>query len=154
MMVKCHKCGTGWTSSGLPICPICGTKVQEPAATPKVAAPVPILAAADSAPRKAANGSAVIERAEADVSAKSANGDLRVDDLVRGSVTLETHAGDIEIGIHDGTAAWLDVSATAGRVHNHLDAADAPGATGDKAEVRARTSLGDIVVRRAQAVTS
>jgi hypothetical protein len=30
-MVKCQKCGTGWTSSGLPLCPVCGTKVDPPA---------------------------------------------------------------------------------------------------------------------------
>jgi hypothetical protein len=29
-MVKCQKCGTGWTSSGLPLCPVCGTKVDPP----------------------------------------------------------------------------------------------------------------------------
>jgi hypothetical protein len=40
-------------------------------------------------------------------------------------------------------------------VHNELDTAAGPAPTGDKAEVRARTSLGDIVIRRAQpAVTS
>jgi hypothetical protein len=27
-MVTCIKCGTGWTSSGLPLCPVCGTKVD------------------------------------------------------------------------------------------------------------------------------
>ncbi len=43
-MVKCHKCGTGWTSQGLPLCPICGTKVEDPAAAPKVVA-APVAAA-------------------------------------------------------------------------------------------------------------
>jgi len=42
-MVKCHNCGTGWTSSGLPLCPVCGTKVKTaepaaPAATPQAEA--------------------------------------------------------------------------------------------------------------------
>jgi hypothetical protein len=36
-MVKCHKCGTGWTSKGLPLCPICGTKVEEPGPAVKAA---------------------------------------------------------------------------------------------------------------------
>jgi len=49
-MVKCHKCGTGWTSQGLPLCPICGTRVEEPAAAAKaVAAPVAAEKAARSA---------------------------------------------------------------------------------------------------------
>lgn len=27
-MVTCTKCGTGWTSAGLPLCPVCGEKVS------------------------------------------------------------------------------------------------------------------------------
>jgi len=42
-MIKCHKCGTGWTSQGLPLCPICGARVEEIAAAAKVAA-VPVAA--------------------------------------------------------------------------------------------------------------
>ena len=30
-MVKCAKCGTGWTSSGLPLCPVCGARIDDPA---------------------------------------------------------------------------------------------------------------------------
>ena len=43
---------------------------------------------------------------------------------------LETRLGDLEVGIPEGTAAWLDVRADAGRVHNALEAAEAPGAVG------------------------
>lgn len=64
-MVKCAKCGTGWTSSGLPLCPICGTKVPEPVAASKpLPDPVPLIempAAEPAAVRK--NGSAVMEMA-------------------------------------------------------------------------------------------
>jgi hypothetical protein len=67
---------------------------------------------------------------------------------VRGSVVLETQIGDLEVGIRDGTAAWLDVSAKAGKVHNALDAADAPEPSAETVEVRARTSVGEIVIRR------
>ncbi|HVE39531.1 MAG TPA: hypothetical protein VNM14_06555 [Planctomycetota bacterium] len=56
-MVKCHKCGTGWTSQGLPICPICGARVEEPAAAAKVAA-APVAAVVEKA---AATRSAVLE---------------------------------------------------------------------------------------------
>src|SRR5262245_43202922 len=37
-MVKCANCGTGWTSSGLPLCPVCGTKV--PSSDPVAPKPV------------------------------------------------------------------------------------------------------------------
>jgi hypothetical protein len=96
-----------------------------------------------------AKGSVSVDRAQASIGAKSAYGDLRVGEAVRGSVVLQTHAGDVEVGIADGTAAYLDVSATAGSVVNELDAADAPGPSAQTVEVRARTSVGDVVIRRA-----
>jgi hypothetical protein len=96
----------------------------------------------------AANGRIAVDLAHANVVAKSANGDVRLGEIVRSSAVLETHLGDLEVGIREGTAAWLDVSATAGKVHNALDAADAPGPSAETVEVRARTSVGDIVIRR------
>ncbi len=64
---------------------------------------------------------------------------------------LETRIGELEVGIREGSAAWLDVSSTAGQVHNTLDTVDAPGSSAETVEVRARTSLGDIVIRRPRA---
>jgi DUF4097 and DUF4098 domain-containing protein YvlB len=96
----------------------------------------------------AANGSIAVEEARASVVAKSANGDVRLGEVVRGAVVLETRLGDLEVGIREGTAAWLDVNATAGRVHNALDAADAPEPSAQTVEVRARTSAGSVVIRR------
>jgi Toastrack DUF4097 len=96
----------------------------------------------------AANGSIAVEKSGASVVAKSANGDVRLGEVVRGTVVLESKMGDLEVGIPEGTAAWLDVRATAGRVHNALDSADAPGESAEKAEVRARTVVGDILIRR------
>jgi DUF4097 and DUF4098 domain-containing protein YvlB len=97
---------------------------------------------------QAANGSIAVDVARGSVVAKSANGDVRLGEVERGSVVLETKLGDLEVGIPEGTAAWLDVRATAGRVHNSLDAAAAPDSNGDTVEVRARTVAGDVVVRR------
>jgi DUF4097 and DUF4098 domain-containing protein YvlB len=97
---------------------------------------------------KAANGSIAVGEARASVAAKSANGDIRLGDVVRGSVVLETHLGDLEVGIREGSAAWLDVNATAGKVHNALDPADAPEPSAETVEVRARTTVGEIVIRR------
>jgi Putative adhesin len=96
-----------------------------------------------------ANGDIVIDHARASVDAKAANGDLRVGEVVSGSVALRTHSGNVDVGIREGTAAWLDAHATAGRVHNDLDAADAPGPSGLTVEVRARTTVGDVAIRRA-----
>jgi DUF4097 and DUF4098 domain-containing protein YvlB len=96
----------------------------------------------------AANGRIAVERPHASVVAKSANGDVRLGEVERGAVVLETQVGDVEVGIREGTAAWLDVSAAAGKLHNALAAAEAPAAATETVEVRARTSLGDIVIRR------
>ena len=96
----------------------------------------------------AANGRIAVDEARASVVAKSANGDVRLGDVARGTVVLETSIGDLEVGIHEGSAAWLDVSSTAGRVHNALDHADAPEPSTETVEVRARTIAGDVVIRR------
>jgi DUF4097 and DUF4098 domain-containing protein YvlB len=96
----------------------------------------------------AANGSISVDLAHATVAAKSANGDVRLGEVVRGSVVLETKIGDLEVGIPEGTAAWLDVSSRFGHVRNALDATDAPGPSAETVEVRARTSVGEVVIRR------
>jgi hypothetical protein len=99
---------------------------------------------------KAANGSIAVGAAHAGVVAKSSNGDVRLGEAVRGSVVLETRLGDVEVGIRDGSAAWLDVRAAAGSVHNELDSAEGPGPAAETVEVRARTTAGSIVITRAE----
>jgi DUF4097 and DUF4098 domain-containing protein YvlB len=95
-----------------------------------------------------ANGDIAVDLARASVVAKSANGDVRLGEVVRGSVVLETSLGDLEIGIREGTAAWLDVRAAAGKVRNALEASEAPDASAETVEVRARTTAGSVVIRR------
>lgn len=97
---------------------------------------------------RAANGDITVERAADAVDAKTANGSVRVLEVVRGSITLQTAMGDVEIGVASGTSAWLDVKTRFGRVHNTMDAADAPQAATETAEVRAHTSFGEINVHR------
>ncbi len=96
----------------------------------------------------AANGAISVDRAHAGVTANTANGDIRVGEVARGSAVLKTACGAIEIGIHAGTAARLDVYTQFGRVHNHMDAYDGPEPADETVDVRARTSYGDIVIRR------
>jgi DUF4097 and DUF4098 domain-containing protein YvlB len=96
----------------------------------------------------AANGSIAVDHANADVNARSASGDIRVGGVTRGTASLKTSFGEIEVGIQAGTAARLDVHTQFGRIHNHLDSSDAPGPSDQTVEVSARTSYGDIVIRR------
>ncbi|MEV4488521.1 DUF4097 family beta strand repeat-containing protein [Micromonospora coxensis] len=96
----------------------------------------------------AANGHVAAEHAAASVTANTANGDIRIGELVRGSATLRTAAGRIEVGIRRGTAARLDLHTQFGKVRNDLDATAGPGDSDEKAEVRARTAFGDILIHR------
>ncbi|GGU33776.1 DUF4097 family beta strand repeat-containing protein [Streptomyces lavendofoliae] len=97
-----------------------------------------------------ANGDIEIRRAEDSVTATTAHGTLRVGDVARGTVQLETSYGAIEVGVREGTAAWLDVSSGAGQVRNGLTESGAPGVTEDTVKVRARTRFGNIDIRRAR----
>ncbi|MEU8994792.1 DUF4097 family beta strand repeat-containing protein [Streptomyces caniferus] len=97
-----------------------------------------------------ANGDIDIVRAENSVSATTANGTLRVAEVARGKVQLETSYGAIEIGIREGTAAWLDVSSGSGQVRNMLTASESPEKAEDTVEVRARTRYGNIDIVRAK----
>ncbi|MFE9910730.1 DUF4097 family beta strand repeat-containing protein [Streptomyces clavifer] len=98
-----------------------------------------------------ANGDIEIRRAEDSVTATTAHGTLRVGEVARGTVQLETNHGAIEVGVREGTAAWLDVQSGSGQVRNTLTASGAPEETEDTVKVRARTRHGSIDVRRARA---
>ncbi|MFJ3202211.1 DUF4097 family beta strand repeat-containing protein [Streptomyces sp. NPDC086989] len=97
----------------------------------------------------AANGRITVGVAHASVEAKSANGAISVHQVARGTVNLQTAVGDVEVGIRESTAAWLDVHSKFGTVRNALGAAEGPGASDETVEIHARTNVGDIVIRRA-----
>lgn len=101
---------------------------------------------------KTANGDIDVDHAHADVIAATAMGDVRIGEVVRGSASLKTAFGQVEVGIRTGSAARLDVHTSFGRLHNQLDAADSPGSSDETVAVNANTSYGDIVIRRADAV--
>jgi hypothetical protein len=98
---------------------------------------------------RSANGDITVEAAADDVEAKTANGAVRVLDAVRGSLTLHTAMGEIEVGIHAGSAAWLDVQTKFGLVRNEMTTSEAPVEHADKIAIHANTAFGDVIVRRA-----
>jgi len=97
---------------------------------------------------KSANGDVTIEDADRDVTVKTANGNIRLGQVTRGSVTIATAAGDLEIGVREGTAAWIDATTKFGRVHNNLTSADGPEQSAETAQVSARTAFGDVLIAR------
>ncbi|WP_188191384.1 DUF4097 family beta strand repeat-containing protein [Nonomuraea sp. SYSU D8015] len=95
------------------------------------------------------NGDMHVHRTHGDVEAKTVHGSVRIGEIARGSVVLTSTTGDLEVGIRQGTAAWLDVSTANGSLVNSLAPHDGPEAFDESVEIRARSHDGDIVIRRA-----
>lgn len=101
----------------------------------------------------AANGNITVERSRGSVTAKTANGNIRIGDASRGTLRLETALGELEVGIHPGRAAYLDVNAKNGTVQNLMETAGQPAQSEETVEVYARnTTFGNIIIRHATAV--
>lgn len=98
---------------------------------------------------KTSNGLVTIGRAHADVNVKAAHGAIRVAEVTRGSVVLETGMGALDIGVSEGTAAWLDVHTKVGAVRQSLGSSEGPTDSSEKVQLRGRTGGGDIRIQRA-----
>ena len=90
----------------------------------------------------------MIDRVDGSVTAKTANGDIRIGAVGTGSVVAQSGYGSIEIGIPDGTAAWLDLGTTYGQLRNTLEASGPPEPDEPSVEVHARSGYGDLTIRR------
>ena len=101
---------------------------------------------------KAANGNITVDRARGSVTAKNSNGNIRIGDASRGTVRLETSLGELEVGIHPGTAAYLDVNTKNGILQNLMETAGQPAQGEETVHVYARSSFGNIIIRQAAAV--
>jgi len=95
----------------------------------------------------AASGDISIGRALTSVTAKSAHGSIRIAEVARGSILLETGHGVVEVGIRTGTAAWLDVKSEYGKVRNSLQSHAGPQQSEETVEVYARTAYGNITIQ-------
>jgi hypothetical protein len=97
---------------------------------------------------KGTNGNILVQRAHADVDAKTTTGNICVAEVIRGTVVLTTSIGEIEVGVRPGSAVNLDVRTRLGRVRNALNGVDGPAQFSNTVKVRARTNLDDIIIRR------
>ncbi|MFK8849998.1 DUF4097 family beta strand repeat-containing protein [Streptomyces sp. Ac-502] len=128
------------------------TRIAEAAGDLKVNAAngdISVGTARGSVGAKCANGRIDIDVALAGVDASCSTGGIRVGDVVRGRIDLRTSLGDLAVGVHEGTAAWLDLNTKYGAVRNELDSAAGPADSDETVEVHARTETGDVIVRRA-----
>ncbi|MBA9005729.1 DUF4097 family beta strand repeat-containing protein [Thermomonospora cellulosilytica] len=97
---------------------------------------------------KTGTGDITIDRVVGDLTAKTAHGRIRIGAAVSGTVRLEGGHGKVDVGIAEGTAAWLDLHSKNGVVRNTLIAAEGPETGDTVVEVHAHTNWGDIAVHR------
>jgi hypothetical protein len=98
-----------------------------------------------------AHGTIAIDKSFGDTTVRCAHGGIRVEQATSGRIQLESAYGSIDIGVPDGTAAWVDATSQHGTVRNLLQDAAGPDESDRTVEVRASTSYGDVLVRRPHA---
>ncbi|WP_035940809.1 DUF4097 family beta strand repeat-containing protein [Knoellia aerolata] len=99
---------------------------------------------------RAGSGDITVGRSAGRLDARTAYGQMRVDSVREGALSLATGYGTIDIGVLDGTAAKLDVSSEHGHVRSELQpAADGPGEAEPTASITAVTRYGNVTIRRA-----
>lgn len=99
---------------------------------------------------RSSNGDIMVDRAQADIDAVTAYGSVRVGRTHHGSVELKTGMGELEIGVPEGTAAWVDAQTGYGKVRNLLNGSAEPGPDVPIAKIQAHTAFGDVVIRRSE----
>lgn len=104
------------------------------------------------------SGDLQLEVVGAGVNARTVSGQVRVLDATTGLVELVSVSGDVEIGIHSGSLAAIDLSTVSGRTETDLPVSDAApvddedGQDEPLLELKVKTTSGDIRVRRAATV--
>ena len=93
-----------------------------------------------------ASGRVRVGIAEASVNAKTASGDITVEDARAGTVALNAASGDLHIGVRAGITAHLDLRSVSGRIRSELPVEDAPPEAGAPLEIKARTTSGNVLV--------
>ncbi|WP_410660546.1 DUF4097 family beta strand repeat-containing protein [Amycolatopsis sp. lyj-112] len=91
------------------------------------------------------SGDVVVGSAAGPVAIATASGNVRIGELGRGRVVLNTATGALDVGIREDAAAHFDVATRHGTVRNDFKNGDGD----ERVEVRGRTSTGDIVIHQA-----
>jgi len=102
----------------------------------------------------ATSGALTIDRALGDVTARSAHGAIRIREVTGGSIRLENGYAEVEVGVPDGVAAWIDAASAHGAVRNELTPDPEAAATDRSVELRLRADWADVIIRRATSAHS
>lgn len=96
----------------------------------------------------AASGDISAEEVYGDFHAAVASGDVHVDYLHAGEARVETVSGDVDLGVADGTAIWLDIHTMTGDVDVEQEMGGEPTPGQPTLQLRANTLSGDVHVHR------
>ena len=104
---------------------------------------------------RSASGDATIGPVGGSVEVNTASGDLRIGSVHTGSTHIITVSGKVEIGVAEGTSVWLDVNTLSGDTRSELAVTDgAPAGNPATLNLQIRTVSGDVLIRRAAAVSA
>ena len=112
----------------------------------------------DEAILHSTSGDIRLDAATGNISARSVSGDVRVLDATQGRTEIVTVSGDVEIGIHAGSLAAIDLSTVSGSTNSDFEVTtDAPAGEdesedGPALDLRVKTTSGNIRLRRAIAI--
>lgn len=99
------------------------------------------------------SGDIRVDRPTGNVSARSVSGDIRLVDAVSGRAEAIAVSGDVEIGIHPGSLASVELSTISGNTDTDFEVSDrAPEDDAPVLDIRVKTTSGDIRLRRAVTV--
>ncbi|QDZ15743.1 DUF4097 family beta strand repeat-containing protein [Humibacter ginsenosidimutans] len=97
---------------------------------------------------RSVTGDVLIEQLNGSAEIKCAHGEVRIDRVGTGEVRIDGGYGSIEVGVPEGTAAWLDIASKHGAVHNGLETTSAPVETDRTVAVTAHADYASITIRR------
>ncbi len=97
---------------------------------------------------KSGSGDVRVDDARGSVSMGSGSGNLRVGRIGQGKVSAKAASGDVEVGVSDGAAVWLDLKTVSGRLERELEESGPPEAGQPVVELRASTVSGNMRVYR------
>ena len=96
------------------------------------------------------SGDLHVDEAGDAITAQTVSGDQSFDSVVKGSVTLKSVSGDMQVGIKPGSSLWIDAKSVSGDTTSDLPVGDVPPeGDGPLIELRATAMSGDIQIVRA-----
>ena len=90
-----------------------------------------------------------IDRADGSITATTASGAIRIGRMSHGQAKLMNGSGNIEVGISEGAAAYIDVNSERASVRDSVSSQANPDPAEGTVSVHARTRHGNIIIRRA-----